>query len=63
MTSKSYENLAISDGAEASVAFQRLKSGDLSNSEMKQIREDLENYCKLDTEAMILIINRLSKLI
>lgn len=63
LTGKKYENLAISDGAEASVAFQRLKYGDLTNSEIKQIREDLRNYCKLDTEAMILIMNKLSKLI
>lgn len=63
LTDKKYEGLAISDGAEASATFKRLKSGNLTNNEIKQVREDLENYCKLDTEAMILIMNRLKKLI
>jgi hypothetical protein len=53
-----YENLAIRDGGMAMTAYQAMnRSGDLV--EIGRIRQDLLEYCSLDTLAMAKILSRL----
>lgn len=58
ITGRDYSDLKISDGADASMQFfySHIKA-DLNN--LEKIRENLLNYCCLDTEGMIWIIDEL----
>lgn len=56
-----YKNLKISDGGMASTAFRNLKNIDIT--EIEQVREDLLNYCRLDTYAMYMIYLKLLAII
>ncbi len=62
ITGKDYSELEISDGTDASIQFFyshiRPKFSDL-----EKIRENLLNYCGLDTEGMIWIMDELNKMI
>lgn len=51
----SYDNLAIGDGGSASHAFMSLYSG-LDEEKIRVVRENLLEYCKLDTLAMVEIL-------
>ncbi|MDO8577755.1 MAG: DUF2779 domain-containing protein [Dehalococcoidales bacterium] len=62
LTGRGYEGLDIAKGDDASLAFLQILSGEISADAMLKIREDLLKYCSLDTEAMILIIARLTSL-
>lgn len=61
-TGKGYEELNIGDGMEASVAYARMMNGSATEEEIASIRADLAEYCKLDTEAMIRIVEELRRL-
>ena len=56
LTGKGYEDLDISDGQAASIAFQAVTYGNVFEEERNKVRSDLEKYCGLDTEGMIWII-------
>lgn len=49
----SYDNLDIGDGGSAVAAFAKLASGGATDEEILDVRDDLLQYCKLDTLAMI----------
>lgn len=59
LTGKGYEDLDISDGQAASIAFQGVTYGNVSEEERNKVRSDLEKYCGLDTEGMIWIVDSL----
>ena len=59
MTGKSYERMEIADGLEASLAFQQITYGDVSDDVRARVREDLKKYCTLDTEGMTWIVDEL----
>jgi len=59
LTGKGYEGMAIADGDAASRAFLNVTYGHAAEEERKQVRDDLEKYCGLDTEAMVRIIEKL----
>lgn len=64
VTGKSYDSLSIQNGGSAGVNFMRLigKYGEqLSAEEKAKIIKNLEDYCKLDTEGMIWILEELRK--
>lgn len=61
LTEKSYEGMSIADGQEASIAFQAVTYGDVSEEEKQKVRADLEKYCALDTEGMMWIVDSLKK--
>jgi hypothetical protein len=63
ITGKSYEGLPISEGGAASRAYLDMTFGDIGADEKKKIREDLEEYCGLDTEAMVWIVKKLEEII
>ncbi len=57
----SYDNLEISEGGSANLEFLRMMS--LTDEiEIQKIRRNLLEYCKMDTQAMIILYNSLSKL-
>lgn len=58
----SYQNLSISNGGLAQISFLKLNDDGLSGEEKKKIREDLLEYCKLDTFALVKILDELYKL-
>jgi len=62
VTGKSYEDMGIGAGMDASIAYERITYGNATEEEISQIREDLEKYCALDTEGMIWIVDRLKEL-
>jgi hypothetical protein len=62
LTGKGYDGMAIDNGEEASLTFQRITYGDVTEEERRKVRDDLKEYCGLDTEGMIWIVNRLRTL-
>lgn len=53
----SYENLAINEGGDASLAFEQLIY-DL-NADKEEIRKNLLEYCRMDTLAMVRVLEKL----
>ena len=62
VTGKGYEEMGIGAGMDASIAFARIVCGDASQEEISQIRADLLKYCKLDTEGMTWVVDKLREL-
>lgn len=52
-----YQELEIGDGDSAIAAFVDLAKGERSENEMSKIRVSLMEYCKMDTQAMALIVD------
>jgi len=62
LTGKGYDGLDISQGEDASIAFLGVTYGDVSDEVRDKVRRDLEEYCGLDTEGMIWIMDRLREI-
>jgi hypothetical protein len=62
LTDMSYDHLDISEGGQASLEFLKMAFADISEKERAKIRNDLETYCKQDTQGMVDILNRLKEL-
>ncbi|SNR60421.1 protein of unknown function [Maribacter sedimenticola] len=58
----SYKNLNVQDGTMAMDTWGKIAFDSVSQKEKKQIRQDLLEYCKLDTWAMVEIFKVLQKL-
>ena len=58
-----YQELAISSGEGAMLAWGKLFSGELTPDQDKGLRYDLLRYCELDTLAMVKIWEKLRKII
>ena len=56
LTGKSYDNLEINKGDQASLAY-------LNSPNDEKVRKNLLEYCKLDTEGMIWIVDELERLV
>ena len=59
LTSLSYDNMPIADGATAGQEFMRVTYGDVSKAEEHRVRRHLLHYCGQDTGGMINILNAL----
>ena len=59
ITGKGYEELDIADGHLASMLYEKVTYGEVSDEERNKVRSDLEKYCGRDTEGMIWIVNKL----
>jgi hypothetical protein len=60
LTGTSYEGMAISEGGIASREFLRVTfSENVTEEERQSVRKSLEEYCTLDTMAMVEIVNKL----
>ncbi len=62
LTGQGYEKLAIQEGGAASREFLRVTFGDVTATERRRVRRDLEEYCALDTLGMVQIVDRLKRL-
>jgi hypothetical protein len=62
LTGKGYDNLGIANGDEASLAFFNMAMGVYAKEKKDIVMKDLEEYCALDTEGMVWIVDELDKL-
>ena len=58
----SYQELEIGNGGTASLVWYQMNFGSLKTAEQKKIYRDLLTYCKMDTYAMVRILEVLEKL-
>jgi len=58
----SYEGLPIGKGDDASLAYLALMLGNMPEEEASRTRQELLEYCKLDTEGMVRITERLEEI-
>ena len=63
VTGQGYKELDIADGQLASLLFEKVTYGEVSDEERNKVRADLEKYCALDTEGMIWIVERLGEIV
>jgi hypothetical protein len=63
LTGKNHADLEISEGGEASDEFMRVTFGEVSEAERKKVRNNLEEYCGLDTMGMVDIVRKLERLL
>ena len=63
LTGRSYANLEIQEGGQASMEFMRVHFGDVPEDERRKVRQQLERYCGQDTEGMLWIVDELKKLV
>ena len=61
ITGKGYGEMNISDGECAAIAYLDMNFGNMTKEKKEQTRKDLLAYCKLDTEAMVWIVEKLRK--
>ena len=59
LTGQGYDDLDISVGDEASLAYLDMTYGEMPDSRKAKTRRDLETYCGRDTEGMIWIVDAL----
>jgi hypothetical protein len=59
LTGKSYDDLPINNGDDASLAYLSMTYDTMPEPEKEELRADLEEYCGLDTQGMIWIVDRL----
>jgi hypothetical protein len=63
LTGKGYDGMEISDGGTASSEYLRVTFGEeVSEEESRRVRKNLEEYCGLDTEGMVWIVDKLRKM-
>jgi len=62
VTGKGYEEMGIGAGMDASIAYGRTIYGNAAEEEIARVRTDLLKYCKLDTEGMIWVVDKLREL-
>ena len=63
LTGKGYEGMEIAEGGTASNEFLRVTFGEgITEKERTAVRKNLEEYCKLDTMAMVEIVAELRKM-
>jgi hypothetical protein len=63
VTGNSYEGMDISNGSDASKEFARVTFNDVEDEDRLCVRNALEKYCKLDTQAMVDIIEKLEEMV
>ena len=56
-----YEGLEICDGSQAAWEYRRITFGRVEPDERARVRKQLEEYCGLDTEAMIRVVAALER--
>ncbi|MFC1971023.1 DUF2779 domain-containing protein [Chloroflexota bacterium] len=62
ITGRGYEDLDINDGQIASFTFLATTYGDMPEDEKAEVMQNLEQYCGMDTEGMIWIVEKLKEL-
>jgi len=62
LTGRSYKDLSIQEGGQASLEFKRITFGEVPEEERLRVRRHLEEYCGLDTQGMADIVRALGEL-
>lgn len=62
LTGRGYKGLEIAEGGTAGLEYLRVTFGDVDEKDREKVRRQLEKYCALDTEGMILIVDELGKM-
>jgi hypothetical protein len=62
LTGRSYADLEIQEGGQASLEFLRINFGDVTDEERCKVRKQLEQYCGRDTEGMIWIVEAIERM-
>jgi hypothetical protein len=62
ITRSSYADLKIQDGEAAGREFMRITFGDIGSDERQRVRQQLEAYCRQDTQALVDILFALQQL-
>ena len=61
ITGKGYEGMVVADGGTASQEYLRVMFGEgITEEERTAVRKNLEEYCKMDTMAMVRIVDKLN---
>ena len=63
LTGESYEGMEIADGMDASMRYEEITFGDVTEEERAKVRGNLEKYCELDTWAEVVIIRKLKEIV
>ena len=63
ITGKSYSELEINNGADASMLYFYTHIKPDEKFKKEEVRENLLTYCGLDTESMVWIIQELNKMV
>lgn len=63
VTGRGYEDMPIAKGNDASLAFLHITFENVPEDEAARIRQELLDYCKLDTAGMVRIVERLKEII
>ncbi|MBE7410826.1 MAG: DUF2779 domain-containing protein [Leptospiraceae bacterium] len=63
LTGLDYNSLVIHNGGEANQEFYKYLTTKMSWLEKKKLRQNMEEYCKMDTYALVEILNSLEKLL
>ena len=63
MSDLSYKDLVVNNGIDASLEFERITFGNVSEKEKVRVREALEKYCELDTMAEVEIVRKLNEIV
>lgn len=59
----SYDDLAISNGEEAMMTWYWIQTSELSGKDLQQTKSAMQEYCKLDTFAMVAILGKLEEIL
>jgi hypothetical protein len=62
VTGLSYDGMPIGTGEDASLAFLTITFEDVPEDEAAKVRQQLLDYCKMDTEGMVRIVERLQEI-
>ena len=62
LTGRSYADLEIQEGGQASLEYLRVHFSNVPEAERRKVREQLMRYCGQDTEGMVWIVEALRKL-
>jgi hypothetical protein len=57
LTGRSYADLEIQEGGQASLEYLRVHFGDVTEEERRKVRQQLERYCGQDTDGMVWIVD------
>ena len=64
LTGRNYKDLEIAGGRDASVIFYDIAfNNNHSEAEIQKIRKELEDYCSLDTEGCLLVLEEIRRLV
>jgi hypothetical protein len=62
LTGRSYADLEIQEGGQASLEYLRVQFGNAPEAKRRKVREQLERYCGQDTEGMVWLVEALRRI-